>query len=430
MNAISPVAGVPARIQAPDQSALEPYGVNQTGWSLLVNTLYPDAPDAGMVLALLEFCARRKYDPFRRPVHLVAQYNAKTKKSEFTIWPGINSIRADAAATGLYAGMDKPEWGPDRTETMKGRVKQWDSGRESYGDQTAEVTYPDYCTVTVYRLVAGQRCAFPFQVFWKEAYQTRGMKGSTLPNDMWEGRARGQLQKCAEAGALRAAFPELADYTFEEMAGRNHGAVIDAQAEHGKVEQGTTAAGPAQTRSAAEQGRGGPAAAFRGVTAGPAAGPAQGGTTAPAAGPGPVQQVSPNGSTIRDVDPTTGEVLAERSAAVPPPAGAAQAAPAPAAAQHGALYVALPQNDKGGIAWGAWLETLRHHLSLCKSEDTIKALNADNGDALIKLNERSSKAWLSWSDSCTARALEIQSLTQADAGANDPPMPLDDEIPF
>jgi len=38
---------------------------------------------------------------------------------------------------------------------------------------------------------------------------------------MWVKRPRGQLLKCAKAASLRAAFPEEAGYTAEEMVGKS-----------------------------------------------------------------------------------------------------------------------------------------------------------------------------------------------------------------
>jgi hypothetical protein len=81
------------------------------------------------------------------------------------------------------------------------------------------LTFPEWCEVTVYRLVGGVRCAFTEPVFWEEAY-SRSSSRSELPTDMWAKRPRGQLHKCAKAASLRAAFPEEATYTAEEMAGK------------------------------------------------------------------------------------------------------------------------------------------------------------------------------------------------------------------
>ena len=80
--------------------------------------------------------------------------------------------------------------------------------------------FPEWVEITVYRLVGNQRCPFTAQVYWLETYAREGGQWSALPTDMWVRRPRGQAVKCCEAAALRAAFPEEATYTAEEMEGK------------------------------------------------------------------------------------------------------------------------------------------------------------------------------------------------------------------
>ena len=130
-----------------------------------------------------------------------------------TVWPGINEVQITAARTGQWAGLDTARFGPDITRVFVGRART-DSG---WQDVQVEVTYPEWAEVTVYRLVNGQRCPFSETVFWEETYSRAG---GDVPNAMWIRRPRGQLLKCAKAASLRAAFPEEASYTAEEMAGK------------------------------------------------------------------------------------------------------------------------------------------------------------------------------------------------------------------
>ena len=62
--------------------------------------------------------------------------------------------------------------------------------------------------------------AYHAKVYWEETYATIGK--TDVPNEMWEKRPRGQLDKCVEAAALRKAFPEELGNTYaaEEMEGR------------------------------------------------------------------------------------------------------------------------------------------------------------------------------------------------------------------
>jgi hypothetical protein len=101
------------------------------------------------------------------------------------VMPGIAEHRITAMRTGLYAGMDDPVYG--EPIEYKG------------------VTAPEFIRVTVYRMINGVRVPFPHVEYFTESVQT---KSSGEVNKMWTRRPRGQLLKCAEAGALRKAFPE------------------------------------------------------------------------------------------------------------------------------------------------------------------------------------------------------------------------------
>jgi hypothetical protein len=145
----------------------------------------------------------------KRPVNIVPMYDERQRRWVETIWPSINETQITAARTLEWAGMAFPEWGPDRTQTFT------DDKHHKY-----EVTFPEWCAVTVYRNVKGERCAFVEPVFWLEACGRAG-GDSGAPNRMWRKRPRGQLHKVAKAASLRAAFPEeSAGPTDDEMEGQ------------------------------------------------------------------------------------------------------------------------------------------------------------------------------------------------------------------
>jgi len=192
-------------------------GVNKASWKALVEAVFPAARTVDSVVMALSYCKARKLDPFKKPVHIVPVWDSEKRGYVETVWPGISELRTTAMRTGQMAGMDAAEFGPEIEETFEGEVKRGDSW------QTERVTirFPQWCQVTVYRMVEGQRVAFVGpKVYWREAYASQGK--STLPNAMWQKRSIGQLEKCAEAAALRRAFPEELgnEYAAEEMEGQ------------------------------------------------------------------------------------------------------------------------------------------------------------------------------------------------------------------
>jgi phage recombination protein Bet len=187
-----------------------------SAWKVLSDSIFPSAKTAEGIVLAVHYCAARNLDVMKRPVHVVPMYSKALGREIETVWPGIAELQTTAARTGQWAGMDPPRFGPLRERTFSGRVKRDGSWQEL----EVAVSFPEWCEVTVYRIVAGQRCAFTEPVFWLEAYARLGGSYSELPTDMWVKRPRGQLMKCAKAASLRAAFPEEATYTAEEMEGK------------------------------------------------------------------------------------------------------------------------------------------------------------------------------------------------------------------
>lgn len=180
-------------------------GVTEAKWRTLTDAIYPNARTPESIALALDYCSARGLDIMKKPVNIVPMWNAALGREVETIWPAINETMTTAARTKEWAGMDKPVWGPNQTQTFKGRKKT----REGWLDAEVTVTFPEFCEVTVYRLVNGNKCAFTEPVFWLEAYARIG--AGQLPNDMWCKRPRGQLHKVAKAASLRSAFPEEGD---------------------------------------------------------------------------------------------------------------------------------------------------------------------------------------------------------------------------
>lgn len=196
----------------------ERFGVDKGQWKVLVEAIFPAAKTVDAIVMALTYCKSRNLDPFKRPVHIVPMWDSARGAMVETVWPGISELRTTASRTKGYAGCDEAQFGEPVTMDFKGRVKE----KGEWLDKTVTVEFPEWCRITVYRVVDGQRCKFVGpKVAWLETYASQG--ASELPNKMWQERPEGQLEKCAEAAALRRAFPEEIgnDLTAEEMIGRN-----------------------------------------------------------------------------------------------------------------------------------------------------------------------------------------------------------------
>ena len=195
--------------------------------AVLQSSLYPGAT-IGSVQMVLNYCAAAGLDPMQKPVHIVPIWDAKAGQMRDVVMPGIGLYRTQAARSGNYAGVSDAEYGPDVTEKLGG----------------VEITYPAWCKVSVKRLLPnGQVAEFSATERWKENYAVKGGKEKSIaPNAMWTKRPYGQVAKCAEAQALRKAFPEFGSAaTADEMEGKeiNMGAaeVVTQAAERKQEDQ-------------------------------------------------------------------------------------------------------------------------------------------------------------------------------------------------
>lgn len=188
-------------------------------WRVLCEAVFPGAKTAEAIIMALDYCRARKLDPFKRPVNIVPMYNKTLKKEVETVWPSINEVQVTASRTGQYAGMDEPKWGDMQKRTFKGMIKGYnEEGVWEEGIREVTIEFPEYCAVTVYRMINGVRCPFTEPAYWLENYSRSGK--SEIPNPTWQKRIKGQLLKVAKAFSIRAAFPEEGEYTSEEMEGK------------------------------------------------------------------------------------------------------------------------------------------------------------------------------------------------------------------
>jgi len=145
-------------------------------------------------------CKRTGLDPFIKQIYAIKRYDSESGGYIMGVQTGIDGYRLIASRTGELAGIDAPVFEVDANET-------W---------------HPATATVTVYRMMNGERMPYTHTVRWSEYYQK---KKDGSPTRMWsaEGMPFNQLGKCAEAGALRKAFP----YDLSGLTTADESPVID-----------------------------------------------------------------------------------------------------------------------------------------------------------------------------------------------------------
>ena len=192
------------------------YGIESHTWNALKTVVYDGAKDESIKL-VLDYCKANELDPLQKPVHIVqtGAYNSQNKwVSKDTIWPSIGLYRIQAERSGKYAGLSEPEYG----DTIEGVFYKVDRNGSK---QQIKVSYPEWCKITVKKIVQGQIAEYTVKEYWLENYARANSK-STAPNTMWQTRAFGQLAKVSEAQALRKAFPEIISQrpTADEIEGK------------------------------------------------------------------------------------------------------------------------------------------------------------------------------------------------------------------
>lgn len=147
---------------------------------LIKRTIAIGSTDDELTLFLRQ-CRRTGLDPFARQIYFMK------RSGKLSIETAIDGYRLIADRSGAYAGNDDPVFDNENAPTK--------------------------ATVTVYKLVNGVRCPFTATARWSQYF----------PGDkqgfMWKKMPHLMLGKCAEALALRKAFPaELSGlYISEEM---------------------------------------------------------------------------------------------------------------------------------------------------------------------------------------------------------------------
>jgi phage recombination protein Bet len=170
--------------------------IEQSPWTpqqikLITSTVAKGATPDELQLFLYT-CKRTGLDPLTRQIHFVKRKIKNedgTWRDQMTIQTGIDGYRVVAERSKTLAGIDDAVYD---TETEQ---------------------HPNKASVTIYRMIDGERVPFTASARWSE-YAPQGKQAF-----MWNKMPYLMLAKCAEALALRKAFPNdlTGIYTNEEM---------------------------------------------------------------------------------------------------------------------------------------------------------------------------------------------------------------------
>lgn len=165
---------------------------------LVKTTVMKGASDAELQL-FIGICNRTKLDPFARQIFAVPRWDATLKKNVFTFQISIDGFRLLAARSGKYRGQTEPQFCDDQGQWHDIWIKDEPPLAARVGVKHADFEEPLFATAK-----------------YKNYVQT---KQDGKPMAMWAKMPDHMLAKCAEALALRKAFPyELSDlYTEEEI---------------------------------------------------------------------------------------------------------------------------------------------------------------------------------------------------------------------
>jgi phage recombination protein Bet len=175
-----------------------------------------EAP-AGDLSVFMHVAQRTGLDPFSRQIYMISRYDSQAGRNRWTIQTGIDGFRIIAGRSGVYRGQVGPEWcGEDGV----------------WRDVWLAPTAPLAARVGVIRSDFDQPI-YGVAMF-REYAQTK--KGGDLTS-MWASKGALMIAKCAEALALRKAFPnDLAGLMTPEETDRDDlprrgrsSAVVDAE---------------------------------------------------------------------------------------------------------------------------------------------------------------------------------------------------------
>lgn len=145
----------------------------------LIKSQYAKGATDDELRLFLAVCSRTGLDPFRKQIYFIKRWDNKQGREVGSAQTSIDGLRSIAEKTNKYAGNDDPQFDDENN--------------------------PKKATVTVYKIVEGIRVPFTATARWDQ-YVPKDKKGEII-GPFWKKMPHLMLGKCAEALALRKAFP-------------------------------------------------------------------------------------------------------------------------------------------------------------------------------------------------------------------------------
>lgn len=148
----------------------------------------------------IAYCGRTKLDPVAKQIYCIMRWDSRLKREKMSIQASIDGLRLIAERSGKYQGQTAPEWcGDDGV----------------WRDIWPKLTPPFAARIGVFK----QGFTHPTYAVAKFQHYAQRFKDGALMGQ-WASMPDLMISKCAEALALRKAFPNETSgvYTSEEMA--------------------------------------------------------------------------------------------------------------------------------------------------------------------------------------------------------------------